>query len=220
MYNIKKSIVTGSVTLLSLVVCGVNSANATTFSLKFLDNSGQQVGSGSFSYNDDEIRCIDISSGGYNPCTSNSSGTKIFVSRPLSSFVATVPDDPSNPYGITTWGYLDGPAWWADPARFQQAGYVFSQRSWQGGFEFGVADNYFRSTLGDPRFPRAVLTMNIRSASDISGSGNWNADGLGYGPARSGTFIAEATPVAVPEPLTMLGSITAVVFGAAFKRKT
>jgi hypothetical protein len=218
MYNIKKSIVTGSVTLLSLVVCGVNSANATTFSLKFLDNSGQQVGSGSFSYSDDEIRCIDISSGGYNACTSNSS-TKIFVSRSLTSFVATVPDDPSDPSGITTWGYLDGPAWWADPARSQQAGFLLSQRL-PGDVQVSVANNLFRSTLGDPRFPRAVLTMNIGSASDISGSGNWYADGLGYGPARSGTFIAEATSVAVPEPLTILGSITAVVFGAAFKRKT
>ena len=219
MYNIKKSIVTGSVTLLSLVVCGVNSANATTFSLKFLDNSGQQVGSGSFSYNDYEISCIDISSGGYNPCTSNSPGTKIFVSRSLTSFVATVPEDPSDPSGITTWGYLDGPAWWADPARSQQAGFLLSQRL-QSEVQVSVANNLFRSTLGDPRFPRAVLTMNISSASDISGSGNWYADGLGYGPARSGTFIAEGTPVAVPEPLTILGSIMAVAFGAAFKRKT
>jgi len=219
MYNIKKSIVTGSVTLLSLVVCGVNSANATTFSLKFLNNSGQQVGSGSFSYNDYEIRCIDISStaGGY--CTSNRPGTQFFVSRPLTSFVATVPEDPSDPYGTTTWGDLDGPTWWADPARSQQAGLLFSQRL-PGDVQVSVANNLFRSTLGDPRFPRAVLTMNISSASDISGSGNWYADGLGYGPARSGTFIAEGTPVAVPEPLTILGSITAVVFGAAFKRKT
>jgi hypothetical protein len=174
------------------------------------------VGSGSFSYSDDEIRCIDISTFGYNPCTSNSPGTKILVSRSLTSFVATVPDDPS---GITTWGYLDGPAWWADPARSQQAGFLLSQRL-QGEVQVSVANNLFRSTLGDPRFPRAVLTMNIGSASDISGSGNWYADGLGYGPARSGTFIAEATSVAVPEPLTILGSIMAAAFGAAFKRKT
>jgi hypothetical protein len=51
------------------------------------------------------------------------------------------------------------------------------------------------------------------------GTGTWSAVLSGTTSLGSGSFIATNTSIAVPEPLTLLGSMTAVGFGVAFKRK-
>jgi hypothetical protein len=53
-----KTFVLGAVTVLSFTILSVKPAYSTSFSLKFLNDSGQEVGSGDFSYEDNKIRCV------------------------------------------------------------------------------------------------------------------------------------------------------------------
>ena len=69
-------------------------------------------------------------------------------------------------------------------------------------------------------FPFPILSIKIDPTSDtLLGTGTWSAVLSGTTSLGSGTFVATNTSIAVPEPLTLLGSMTAVGFGVAFKRK-
>jgi hypothetical protein len=175
--------------------------------LKFLNNSGQQVGSGSFSYNDDNtLTCIATT---FNPSSCDPPGFagEIFVTRLLTSFGATVWGE--------TWGGLAGKAWWADSARDQSPAMQFGSR-------YGIFISNWLASNGSSTDPFPALrfdSINLSSESDNSATGTWTAQipslDSNQPNYKSGTFTATA----IPEPLTILGSITAVVFGVAFKRK-
>ena len=211
---VPKTFVLGAVTVISLTFFNVKPAYSTSFSLKFLDNSGQQVGSGGFSYEDNKIRCVEATSDptACNPPGGLPSNKEIFVSNYLNSFSATIS-------GVRfSQSYM---AWWVDPSRNQQAG--FQYRSPLTGpsyptFSIGYGGWVFDS--GNYMFPYPIISLKIDSTSDTSaGTGTWSATFSSNGSSGSGTFIATNTAIAVPEPLTLLGGITALGFGVAFKRK-
>jgi hypothetical protein len=225
-----KTFVLGAVTVLSFTIFIAKPAYSTSFSLKFLNDSGQQVGSGGFSYEDNKIRCVAQTS---NPTACNPPGgsppnKEIFVSNALNSFSATISGVNFRQTSI---------AWWADPSRNQQAGYQYRPRFVRS-FDIDIRYDRWGFTAGDwispidIRYGRwgftagdwispHVISITIDPTSDtLSGTGTWSAytaysgDLLG-----SGTFIATNTAIAVPEPLTLLGGMTALGFGVAFKRK-
>jgi hypothetical protein len=68
---------------------------------------------------------------------------------------------------------------------------------------------------------RQGVSWNIGARSsigDVNGDGITSNSGTDSGVVL-GTFSYSPAPAAVPEPLTILGSITAAGFGVAFKRK-
>jgi hypothetical protein len=207
---VPKTFVLGAVTVISLAFFNVKPAYSTSFSLKFLDNSGQQVGSGGFSYEDNKIRCVELNLAGCNPPGGLSSDDKeIFVSNPLNSFSATIS-------GVRfSQSHL---AWWVDPSRNQQAGFQVVSPGAYPSFYIGYGGWFFDS--GNYGFPYPVISLKIDSTSDtFAGTGTWSATFSSNGSSGSGTFIATNTAIAVPEPLTLLGGITALGFGVAFKRR-
>lgn len=112
MYSPNKLFLTGAIAVLGLTVFGVNPAYSTSFSLNFLNSSGQQVGSGGFTYTDNEITCVETSIAG----RCGSSGPpidRIFVTNYLSSFTATI-------LGVNISRATS--SWWVDPSRNQSAG--------------------------------------------------------------------------------------------------
>ncbi len=206
-----KTFILGTVTVISLTIFGVKPAHSTSFSLKFLNDSGQQVGSGGFSYEDNQIICVEATSDptACNPPGGSPSNKEIFISNTLNSFSATILGEDFRQSFI---------AWWADPSRNQQAGY--QHRAFTIPYptiSISYGEWWFDS--GILFFPYPLISIKINPTSDtFSGTGTWSAY-AGAGLLDSGTFIATNTSIAVPEPLTLLGSMTAVGFGVAFKRK-
>jgi hypothetical protein len=211
-----KTFILGAVTVLSFTIFSAKPAYSTSFSLKFLNDSGQQVGSGAFSYEDNKIICVEATSDptACNPPGGSPPNKEIFVSNALNSFSATIS-------GVKfRQSYI---AWWADPARNQKAGYQ-NRASRYRSFDIDIRYGRWLFTTGNWPYPDPVISITIDPTSDtLSGKGTWLAylsnnidDVSGLG---SGTFIATNRAIAVPEPLTLLGSMTALGFGAAFKRR-
>ncbi|MFM7441531.1 MAG: PEP-CTERM sorting domain-containing protein [Snowella sp.] len=208
-----KTFILGAVTVISLTFFSVKPAYSTSFSLKFLNDSGQQVGSGGFSYEDNKIRCVEATSdpAACNPPGGSPPNKEIFISNTLNSFSVTILGQDFR---------RSFPAWWADPSRNQQAGYQLRAFSIPyPTISIGYGEWWFDS--GILFFPFPLISMKIDPTSDtVSGTGTWSAyAGSSGGLLGSGTFIATNTAIAVPEPLTLLGGMTALGFGVAFKRK-
>jgi|GEM_PF-5862025 len=203
MYN--KEVMSISAALLILAAFSNNPAYSTNFSLSFLDNSGQQVGYSQFSYADSGVTCVPTNT---NPvaCTSGSNppgSNEIFVTHALTSFSTTI-------YGETLNILPNQWNWWADPTTSQQPGETLGDSS-NISITFYTNEWYFHGTF---LLAYPALDLKFSSASDTSGSGTWQLFGEAILP-RSGTFTANA----LPEPSTILGSITAMGLGAALKRR-
>ena len=209
MHNSNKLVLTSAIAVLSLTVFSVNPAYSTSFSLNFLNSSGQQVGTGGFTYTDNQITCVETSIAG----RCGSSGPPIdiiFVTNYLSSFTATI-------LGANISQFTS--SWWVDPSRNQSAGGRTVSR-------YGIMirnNNWFigdTSILGLPPYnsnPETFMSLDIDPTSNLtSGGGSWFTFDSNSNYLSSGSFIATA----VPEPLTVLGSLTAMGFGIAFKRKS
>jgi hypothetical protein len=205
MHHPKISFLTGTVTILGLTIFSVNPAYSTSFDLKFY-SSGQEVGSGGFTYTDNEITCIETSIGG----RCGSSGPPIdviFVSNYIKSFRATILGANISPYTSS---------WWVDPSRSQSAGTrIFSR------YGIMIQNNTWligsSISIGLPPTGETFMRLDIDATSNPTwGRGNWSTFDNTLNYLGSGTFIATA----VPEPLTTLGSLMAIGFGVAFKRKS
>jgi hypothetical protein len=218
-----KTFILGAVTVLSFTIFSAKPAYSTSFSLKFLNDSSQQVGSGGFSYEDNKIRCVAQISipTACNPPGGSPPNKEIFVSNALNSFSATISGVNFRQTSI---------AWWADPFRNQQAGYQnrasrYRSRPFDIDIRYNDIDiRYGRwlFTTGNWPYPDPVISITIDPTSDtLSGKGTWFAYASLYSGdlLGSGNFVATNTAIAVPEPLTLLGSMTALGFGMAFKRR-
>jgi hypothetical protein len=131
------------------------------------------------------------------------------LSNALTSFSATI-------YGLSF--RQSATAWWADPSRNQRAGFQlvipYSLPSIS-----VVYDRWFFANGNGP-FSYPSISIIIDPTSDtFSGKGTWSAMRSLTDSWGSGTFVATNTTIAVPEPLTLFGSITALGFGVAFKRR-
>ena len=210
----KKTLILGTATVISLTFFSVKPAYSTSFSIKFLNDSGQQVGSGGFSYEDNKIICVEATSDptACNPPGGSPPNKEIFVSNSLNSFSARIS-------GVNF--RRSSVAWWADPSRNQQAGFQYrSPLIGPSHPTFSISYGGWLFDSGNYMFPFPILSIKIDSTSDtVSGTGTWSAVLSGTTSLGSGTFVATNTSIAVPEPLTLLGSITALGFGAAFKRR-
>jgi hypothetical protein len=209
-----KTLILGTVTVISLTFVSLKPAYSTSFSLKFLNDSGQQVGSGAFSYEDNKIICVEATSDptACNPPGGSPPNKEIFVSNALNSFSATIS-------GVKfRQSYI---AWWADPARNQQAGFQYRSPLIGPSYPtFSIAYGGWGFDSGNYMFPFPAISIKIDPTSDtLLGTGTWSAVLSGTTSLGSGTFVATNTAIAVPEPLTLLGSITALGFGMAFKRR-
>jgi len=211
---IPKTFILGTFTVLSFTIFSAKPAHSTSFSLKFLNDSGQQVGSGGFSYQDNKIRCVEATSDptACNPPGGSPANKEIFVSNALNSFSATIS-------GVNfRQSYI---AWWADPSMNQQAGFQYRSPLVGPAYpSFSIGYGGWAFDSGNYMFPFPAISMKIDPTSDtFSGKGTWSAVLSGTTSLGSGTFIATNTAIAVPEPLTLFGSITALGFGVAFKRR-
>ena len=207
----KKTLILGTATVISLTFFSVKPAYSTSFSIKFLNDSGQQVGSGDFSYEDNKIKCVQNTP---NPSACNPPGAdpghEIFVSNSLNSFSANI-------LGVSFW--KSSTAWWVDPSRHQQAGFQLIVPNKPFPSVSILYDRWFFANGNGP-FSYPSISIRIDPTSDtLLGKGTWSAMLSPTNSWGSGTFIATNTSIAVPEPLTLLGSMTAVGFGVAFKRK-
>ena len=99
-----------------------------------------------------------------------------------------------------------------------------------GSFAIGLLNNVVQTLLGSPNTINDFLTSPYFAFLSTDQDGKPFAMQYGYtsdfgglilakaSSGSSGTFAVSA-PSAVPEPLTILGAMTAAGFGAGFKRK-
>ena len=143
-----KILILGTVTVISLTFFSVKPAYSTSFSLKFINDSGQQVGSGAFSYEDNKIICVEATSDptACNPPGGSPPNREIFVSNALNSFSATISGLNFRQSSI---------AWWADPSGSQKAGYQ-NRASRYRSFDIDIRYGRWVFTTGNWIFPDAV----------------------------------------------------------------
>lgn len=178
--------------VISLQAQSVSAADLKQWAITFYDNGDNRVGQGTFSYNLATERFIAEDESGYYGLT---------VRTAIDSFSATIMN--------IDWESRGDNIWWGDgstPPGFQN-------RS-----RYGTFLNYDRWFLGDGDFGEYTLSLRFSSSSDVFGEGTWSQFFIFSEPPIEGSGTWTAT--LVPEPLTLLGTLTAVGFGAFFKRKS
>ncbi|WP_013321406.1 PEP-CTERM sorting domain-containing protein [Gloeothece verrucosa] len=244
MINIKHLMTTtsGAVLISTLLVPNPSLAvNIKTWNLKFFDGTNKLVGTGEFSYNQDQRYFIQTNiyseewyyeNGYYDQQTGEilpppPKGFK--VKTLLTNFEATIKLRPLffDPQGgtdvdfvVDSWG-LDnlGVRWWKDPSvpvsmgnqYYDDYDYYDEEYVVESGWVFGQTRHegyhYFSMYSPEVGFNKVVR-------------GSWNA--INYGEPNyqdSGTWTATLQGTPMPEPLTLLGTSTAIGFGLLFKKK-
>jgi hypothetical protein len=196
------SLITTS-TVLSLALVNAQSAEAAIlpWSLTFLDNSGVQVGTGAFSYDDEKV--VVVREG--QPFTAFYIGGKddpirpdfipgpwtlTVFPNPVESFVANLPGV-SWDLTFTSWWAPEGPRSTLGSFQFTRPGLGLVSDTWFGGSPAGFPPGQFvmfgGQPLGDNRYSGGFISAPVASPPSSFVSGRWIA-----------------TPV--PEPTTLAGA--------------
>ena len=218
MFKNKQLVITASV-ILTLVAVGANPAYSTNFSLSFLNDSGQQVGSGQFSFDENSPGTCVSNNGPFPPPGGCQSPFGHLIPNVINSISVNVS-------GVTISDFAkETPLnWWASGST-QQVGAYYADKSTfyiiDKEWNLAIRENYINSR------PNTALNLSFNPVSDTLGTGTWSGyttkplplfpgDPTGITTSLgSGTFIATA----LPEPLNILGCMTVLGLGVVLKRK-
>jgi len=176
------------------------------FNISFFDDSGKQIGSGSFTDTENATPvCYESSLSG--SCYSPSTHGVVNVTHVVNGLGLTI-NLPNSPFGGVS-GF--GPLWYADPSTGQEPGSIYSDRYGPHatyGFVFQQNSEIIEN-----------FGMGFSQATPTLATGSWSYTiQAKYGSffySGSGTFIATS----VPEPLNILGASIGLGLILGLKRK-
>ena len=230
---------------ISLSAIAPASAATVNFELTFFDGRNTQVGSGTFSFDDEVTTCVEpeLNDGICYPGALEEIDDEnspfypnfvIGVENALTDFDATLFD---TTYYESNWS-LERKTWWSDEESGQVPGYQSITR-----YGISIRDSqwFFGGTFPEDE----QLVMKFESFSDTFGAGSWITSVApfinGFPSSSTGTWeatIVDTTPEplpsvpapepnpepnnpeSVPEPIGVLGLLSAVCFSYFTKRKT
>jgi hypothetical protein len=191
--------------ILTMVVSTGPARAASVFNLSFFDNSGNQVGTGTFTDTENTVPVCFPTSNDPNACSGQPwAGPHVDVTHVVDNFSVYFPGEGGGLSGGTQWYY--------DPSTGQEPGSIYSDRYGPHatyGFVFQQNSEIIEN-----------FGMGFSQATPTLATGSWNYTiQAKYGSffySGSGTFIATS----VPEPLNVLGASIGLGLILRLKRKS